>query len=45
MKSRGPKDSKNVKISQAYFLKGSSHFFEDFSLSTFDYIFWEAHWV
>ena len=25
---------KNVKTSQAYFLKGSSHFFEDFSLTT-----------
>ena len=33
MESRGPEDSKNVKTSQAYFLKGSSHFFEDFSLT------------
>ena len=26
MESRGPEDSKNVKTSQAYFLKGSSHY-------------------
>ena len=26
MESRGPEDSINVKTSQAYFLKGSSHF-------------------
>ena len=26
MESRGPGDSKNVKTSQAYVLKGSSHF-------------------
>ena len=26
MESRGPEGSKNVKTSQAYFLKGSSHF-------------------
>ena len=25
MESTGPEDSKNVKTSQAYFLKGSSH--------------------
>ena len=33
MESRGPVDSKNVKISQAYFLKGGISFFEDFSLT------------
>ena len=34
MESRGPEDSKNVKISQAYFFEGFISFFEDFSLTT-----------
>ena len=33
MESRGPEDSKNVKISQAYFFEGFISFFEDFSLT------------
>ena len=33
MLSRGPKDSKNVKTSQAYFFEGFISFFEDFSLT------------
>ena len=33
MESRGPEDSKNVKIFQAYFFEGFISFFEDFSLT------------
>ena len=33
MESRGLKDSKNVKTSQAYFFEGFISFFEDFSMS------------
>ena len=33
MESRGPKDSKNVKTSQAYFFEGFNSFFENFSLT------------
>ena len=37
MESRGPKDSKNVKTSQAYFFEGFISFFEDFSLTIYTY--------
>ena len=34
MEYRGPKDSKNVKTSQDYFIEGFISFCEDFSLTT-----------
>ena len=37
MEYRGPKDSKNVKTSQAYFFEGFISFFEDFSLTRNEY--------
>ena len=38
MESRGPENSKNVKTSQVYFFEGFISFFEDFSLTTSDFI-------
>ena len=38
MESRGPEDFKNVKTSQAYFFEGFISFFEDFSLTTSNYL-------
>ena len=38
MESRGPEDSKKCNNLRLIFLKGSSHFFEDFSLTTWLYL-------